>query len=390
MSKDNYRRYQNSVLVAMCIAIFVPNFVHYQLSPLAEELMSDLHLSQKQFSFLFSAPMIPSVFLSLVAGILVDRYNSKRVMGLVILVSTIGSIINLFAGSYPAMLIAFILMGITAGFLNTCNSKLLGGWFQPKQVSSRLGIVLACSTGAMTIAMATTAYFSGRKAAFTFSTILFVIVLAVWWIAYKEPEKKAEQAGGESVGASLKVVTGNRNVWLIGLCLFFIMGGHLVASSYLPTVLAERGIEQVAAGYYSSAYTLGHLLSCFLAPFIASKAGGCKKLFPVFAVLGALGVALSWRAPAGILLGLLQLLTGFCVGAGIPLLMSLPIQLEGIGPRYAGTAGGLTATIQILGAIVLPTFVLVPISGGNLAVMFILGGVCMAAYGALSLRLKVD
>ena len=377
------------VLIAMCIAIFVPNYAQYQLSPLAGELIADLDISQSQFSSLFTAPMIPAVFLSLAAGILVDRYNSKRVIGFAILTSTIGSFISLSSNSYPTMFFAFVLIGITAGFLNSCNAKLLSGWFQPEQIGSRLGIVLAFSTIAMSVALATTTYFSSRKIAFTFTAILFVVALIVWLIAYREPEKKMEQQEGKSIRASLKVVMGNRNIWIIGLCLFFIMGSNVVVSSYLPTILTSRGISQIAAGYYSSIYTIGSLLSCFIAPIIVPKVGGCKKLFLLFAALGALGVAFSWRAPSGFLLGILQLLTGFCVGAGIPLLMSLPIQLDGIGPEYAGTAGGLTATIQLLGAILLPSFVLIPVSGGSLAMTFLGGGICMALYGALSLTLQV-
>jgi NNP family nitrate/nitrite transporter-like MFS transporter len=57
--------------------------------------------------------------------------------------------------------------------------------------------------------------------------------------------------------------------------------------------------------------------------------------------------------------------------------MSLPVQLDEIGPVYAGTAGGFLATIQLIGAVVVPTYVITPIAGANMNLFFILSGGCM-------------
>ena len=67
-----------------------------------------------------------------------------------------------------------------------------------------------------------------------------------------------------------------------------------------------------------------------------------------------------------------MILTGIAIGGNIPLAMGDIINFKGIGPEYVGTASGLVATIQLIGAVVLPSYVLIPIASGNLNTLFIL------------------
>jgi len=55
-----------------------------------------------------------------------------------------------------------------------------------------------------------------------------------------------------------------------------------------------------------------------------------------------------------------------------------------IGTRYAGTAGGFIATLMLLGNIVLPTYIIMPLSGGDYKIFFILEGVCMLIFVILA------
>ena len=59
------------------------------------------------------------------------------------------------------------------------------------------------------------------------------------------------------------------------------------------------------------------------------------------------------------------------------------INFKGIGPEYVGTASGLVATIQLIGAVVLPSYVLIPIASGNFNTLFILAAACMAISAVL-------
>jgi sugar phosphate permease len=380
-------------LAAICIGYLAPNYAQYQLSPLAGSLMEELSISASQFSSLFTAPMIPAIFLSLVAGILVDKHNPRLVVGIAFVISTIGAALNLAGNSYGTLFLGFALTGVAAAFLNSCGAKLLGSWYPPEQLSSKLGIGFAFSTLAMTVALATTAYFPNRHSAFAVALVVFVASTIGWFALYRNPEPVADSgssapAAGEKgeqpgLGALLKRVMSSSGVWLVGLALFCVMGANVVMSSFVPTILQSRGIDAVASGYYSSAYTIGNLVSCIVVPMVAQKAG-TKRTVLVLDVCAFLLVAFGWMAPDGFLLAAALFLAGFFLGGNMPILQSVPIKLAGIGPELAGTAGGLVATVELLGAVFLPSYVLIPAAGGNLATAFVLAGVCMLVSCALT------
>lgn len=398
MEDSRRKRYAGMALAAICIGYLAPNYAQYQLSPLASSLMEELSISASQFSSLFTAPMIPAIFLSLVAGILVDKHNPRLVVGIAFVISTLGAVLNLVGNSYGMLLLGFALTGLAAAFLNSCGAKLLGAWYPPEQISAKLGIAFAFSTLAMTVALATTAYFPDRRTAFSVALALFVVSTVGWFALYRNPEPEGASknvtdsvdASGEGaqptqpgLGELLKRIVSRGGVWLVGLALFFVMGANVVMSSFVPTILQSRGIDSVAAGYYSSAYTIGSLLSCVIVPEAAQKMG-TKRAIIVLDACAFVLVSFGWMAPEGFLLAAVLFLAGFFVGGNMPILLAVPIKLPGVGPELAGTAGGLAATVELLGAVVLPSYVLIPLSGGNLGTTFLLAGVCMLISCALT------
>ena len=103
--------------------------------------------------------------------------------------------------------------------------------------------------------------------------------------------------------------------------------------------------------------------------------------------IAALGAAFAWLLPAGILQNTVFFCVGIASGAGMPLLMTWPLKLKEIGLTYAGTAGGLLAMVGLFGAIVLPTYIIVPMAGNNYHLLFLMSGLCMALYVALAMLL---
>ncbi|MEG0566679.1 MAG: MFS transporter, partial [Hungatella sp.] len=127
----------------------------------------------------------------------------------------------------------------------------------------------------------------------------------------------------------------------------------------------------------SSFMTIGNFVGCLLIPFIAGRIGKNKPVLIVCAAMGALGAAFAWSAPQGILLIAALFLTGSAISGMIPLLMPIPILLKEIGPEYGGTAGGFVCTIQLLGTVVIPSYIIAPITGTNMVLYYILCGLCV-------------
>jgi len=95
-------------------------------------------------------------------------------------------------------------------------------------------------------------------------------------------------------------------------------------------------------------------------------------------VLGGIGAFWSWQVPVGAAIVAALIVSGFLQTAMSPTILSLPVLLPEIGPMYAGSAGGIIATLQVLGAVVVPTFVITRLAGTNLTMLFGLAAVCLA------------
>lgn len=379
--------YRWIALAIACCAMFSPNYSQYQLSPLATQLMETYHLSMGQFSSIFSAPMIPAIFLGLISGLLVDKYGIKTVIGIGLIITAIGTSLRIFAVEFMTMYIEMIMVGLGSTFLNTNAAKVVGSYFRAEKISTAMSVLLASASFGMTVAMATTGLFSTIKSTFIFAAVISIAGAVLWLIFIKNPQEKIADEDRNrvsvSIKAGIKAVTKSKAVWVVGFCLMGILACNLAMSSFLPTALIGRGIDKVTAGIYGSVMTIGCLAGCLTASIIVNKAGKMKPVLFALAIIAAAGAAFAWKAPTGFLLGFGLFITGAAFSGMIPLLMSIPIQLPEIGPIYAGTAGGFTGTLEFLGAVLIPTYIITPIAETNMEIFFMLAGLCMAVVSVL-------
>lgn len=378
------------MVVLMCMGIFVPNYAQFQMTALGKRFADMAGLSATQLGSILTASLVPGMFFSLVAGLLVDRFGSKRVFTISYLLTAAGAAARIWAGSFASMYIAMALIGVHTTFLNANGSKVFGYWFEPKKVGTLMGIFIAVVNVAMALGMGTGALFPGLKHAFLLSAALIAVAVILWAIFAKDraPGQGARHCSGEeipSVARCIKKVVVNRDIWTVGLVLMLMCAGSTALNMFLPTALVYgRGFEEARAGAIGMAIMAGSAVSSFATPIIDSKIKNTKALMLTYGLLGAAGVAFAWRVPEGVFLPIALFVTGFLATGLGPLIMSIPIQLPEIGPVYAGTAGGVVATIQLAGSVVIPTYIITPISGSNYSLLFGLSGIVMLLFAIAS------
>lgn len=384
--RSNYRWV---ILFIMAFGVFGPNYTQFQLSPLAPQIIETFGLTNTEFSSVFTSPMIPAIIFSLIAGLLVDKYGAKKIIAIALMVTALGTIWRIWTGSYLTLFASMFLTGIGITFLNANGPKIIGSWFPPEKVGTMTGIFLGIGTLGMTLGMGTTAMLPSIKSAYTIAALISVIAFILWVFLMKTPPTIGTQGAPPSAKIldSLKVCIKSTNVWVVGFALLFLFGLNLIISSFLPTALGQRGVDPVAAGVYGSMVTFGNLAGCLTMPMLAAKLGRNKPIILTMALIGAFGGAFAWLAPVGFPLYLALFITGVAIGSLMPMLVSIPIQLPEIGPKYAGTAGGFVSTLQLLGAVTIPTYIAAPIAGDNFYLFFIIGGVSALLTFLLSLAL---
>jgi NNP family nitrate/nitrite transporter-like MFS transporter len=374
------------ILCVVCLGQAAANYAQFQLAPLAPQLIEEMELSTGQFSSVFSAQMIPAIFLSLIAGMLADRFGVKRVIVVGFALTAAAALARIWSMNYTMLFACMFVLGIGICILNANTPKIIGSWHAPHRVGFLTGVVLGTCNIAMVLGTGTTALLPSVQVAYILSAALLVIafLLFVFVLPGKNSPHTAAVAVPEvGMMESLKVAASSRGVWIAALIMFLFVGVDMMLSPFLPSALQHRGLSPVLAGLYASIINIGSLIGCLVTPALAARIGRYKPLMAILALIAAFGVTFAWRAPLGLPLGAALFCTGLCRAGILPLAMSLPVQLPSVGPKYAGAAGGITATMQLLGAVVIPTYVVAPFAGENIEVFFAASGVCMIGVCAL-------
>jgi len=375
------------------LVLFVGNYPQYQMSALSYILIPSMGLDAGQFSSIFSASMIPGIFLSLVSGILCDRFGIRCSIGAAAVLAAVGLTGRIFATDYTTLFLCMVFSGIGSAFMMPNLNKMLSVWFSKDRIGQMTGILMAGVTAAQCVGMGTTAYFPSITSAFVFTAALAIAVAAAWfWLVKDVPEEKEhtdalkEPAG--SIRQGLTLVLQNRGVWLIGLGLMCTMGSFVGLSAFLPLALQEgRGFSTEVSGLLASVVMVGSLAGTLINPLIYEKLGRRKGYLCALAVLEGLGIIFGWRLPAGVFMWAALFAAGFAANGIVPILVASVSRLEGLPFSCYGTAGGVTATLQLAGAVILPTYIVTPIAGGSYSRYFLLCGMIAVFGGVFSLML---
>ena len=362
-------------------AQFIGNYGDFQLAAIPARVYAAFGLTDMQFSSLLTAPMLPSIFLSIVIGLLVDRFGIPKIVGIWMILAAAGFILRLFAVSYPVMLVAMALSSCGCMIVNANIAKLASALYPMDKVSRVVGILMAGANAATAVAFATTSMLPSLRVIFLIPAVAAVVTALLWCLFAKDSlfvQNKAPEEEKASIAASLKLCFRSRSLWLAGLTLFLILGSSMVLTNFHVTALTTlKGYSEAMAGSFNSVLMVGAILgSVFLPIFVTKKPAQAPAVVFVMLLISAVTAYGMIALPAaGIYI--CSFINGALRSGVIATLMMTPVLLKEIGPRNAGTAGGFIITLQLIGNVVVPTYIIVPLGGGNLLTYFILASVCM-------------
>ncbi len=383
MTADNRKKKYGILIAAVCFAVyFIGNYMQYQLSPLAATVMKELSLNESQYSSIFTANLFPAIFLSLISGLLVDRFGPRITVGLAVILAALGGIGRIFATSYSVMWISMLLSGMGCLFLTSSSAKILFPYFSAAQLGGVVGIVTAGSNVGMFVATATTAWFPGTRSAYIFSAVLGILLAVCWFLFVRKQDTGGTEAiRPASIRDSLRVCLKNRYVWIAGVTMFFFLIAQVVTSGFLPVALQTvHGMSEKIAGYMTSAFMLGSIAGSAFGPRLLNAVRRKRLYLLASILLAGLCIAFSWKISSPVPLAIVLLAGGAAMSQFIPIIYAFPVGVKEIGPTYAATATGLIATIEMIGATQVPARILTPIFGNNYGGLLISAGcICLLA-----------
>ncbi len=372
------------ILLIIFLTHLTLNFLIYQIGGLASKIIPALQLQPSQFVMVLAAPMLTCALFGIPAGALADRYGVKNVITVGLTLTVLSSFGRIYPTGFAVLFAWMFMLGCGLACLNANVVKILGAWFPSQQLGMVMGIYIAGATTGITIALATSALFPSIEQAFTVSAILSLGILIVWLLLIESKPAGAPAVMIQPIAAYLGVVARSKYIWFGALAMFFYMGTFVTQSGYLANALTEaKGVSPVLAGLVAAFLSLAFMIGAIAGPVVFARIGVTKPCLAPMVILGAMVSYLAWLVPFGALTCLLLLFNGILLGASVPLVMSLPMSLPEIGPVYAGSAGGLISTLQMAGAFLLSSYVIIPLAGADMDRVFLYISIGYLLYSAI-------
>jgi MFS family permease len=259
------------ILAVLTFGFTLSHFQRTSLSAIAPDLIAELHLSPDAFGLIASGIFLGVALGQLPTGILLDRFGTRRVTPVVLLLAVAGSLWFAAADTAWALFGARLLIGL--GIASTLMGTLVvaARWFPPDRFATVSAFVFAIAgglgNGLGTAPMAAAAEIVGWRWAFVGSAavvLLAAIVIAAvardappghrFWM--RRPESVRESLAGVVAVARLPGMARVLVMAMMGYpALMTILGGW--GGPYLADVY---GLGPVARGNVLAAIVAGNVL----------------------------------------------------------------------------------------------------------------------------------
>jgi MFS family permease len=321
-----------------------------------DALRKDFQLDVMQMGWMSSAFLWANVLFLLPAGIILDRYSTRKVIILSMLICILGTLGFALTRSFLLGSFFHALTGIGNAFCFLSCVVLVSHWFSPKRQALVIGSIVTMAFLGGMAAHTPFAYLVnlyGWRNALLIVVVIGVLLLA--WIAFivQDWPNKAKIVRNNTTAPMLPGFLKafmNRQVWLAGLytsCLNLpiMVLGALWGATYLRVV---HQLPDMAASNIVSLIFLGSIIGCPLAGFLSDTQGKRKPVMIAGAALTLLALCplfISNTLPQG-LLSVLFFALGLFSSTQV---VAYPLIAESTSHDTIGTATGL-ASVLIMGS----------------------------------------
>ncbi|MDE1179924.1 MFS transporter [Paraburkholderia sp.] len=188
------KRTQVIAVVFLTIAGVVNYLDRSTLSIANHSVSQELHLSGAQMGLLLSAFSLAYAFAQLPVGAMLDRFGSRAMLGLGMLVWSLAQVAGGFIQTLNHFLAARIVLGVAEAPLFPAGAKVVNEWFAVRERGGPTGTFIASSTIAPMIAppLLTVLMLSfGWRPMFVIMGVLGVLVSVGWYVVYRNRDEVA-------------------------------------------------------------------------------------------------------------------------------------------------------------------------------------------------------
>lgn len=382
MRRADFSRWGIVALLFMVLIVLQQTFAC--LPPLFSEIQREVPMTKTEMGFVFAMVTVASIFLALVTGSVSDRFGSRWIVAGALLVAGLGAGMRFFVTSVAGLAVSTILVGVAVAGLNPNIPRVLAARFPPRELARVSGIVFSAMPIGVGLGLATSARvlsptFGGWRGAMAFIGGLCVVAAVIWGLLYREPAAAAERRDHDALAGLSKVVRIG-DLWLVGIYFGIFNFAVTPLMSLLPIVLEERGIAH--SGEFVAIVMWVSVAGTLLTGAVSDKVGRRRPFLIAAALLSALCIP-PLAALTGVPLVVALVITGTAQGMALPIVMTMPVEITGVGPSLAASAVGLTFMVGTLIGIAGPVVsgMVLDASGSPLAAFLLIAALLLAAAG---------
>lgn len=303
MKENIYNNKTKTTVLTLLFLTWVVNYLDKNSMSVAIIAISkEFSLTPTQGGMVISSFFLAYAIMQLIGGWLTDKYGSKKIILISLLVWSIFTIFTGFAWSFVSLIIIRFLFGIGEGSFPSASSVSLAENF-PKEQRGRAKGLLSASTqigSIISVLLAAVLIESiGWNVMFFIFGILGLIFLLLLWKYLPDRAQQKETANTPKV--SYINVLKNPTAWLLMLIYFGMSMVNWGLNSWLPSYWVNvRGLELVKTGFISMLPVACSLLGILLSSWALDKfaVGKEKYIIILGAVIGIIALYFTMHAEA--------------------------------------------------------------------------------------------
>ncbi len=326
------------------------------IAPALPKIMEALNISPREVSLLITVFTLPGVLLTIVMGVLADRFGRKRILVPSLMLFGIAGGACALVSDFNALLVLRFLQGIGTAGLAFLNVTIIGDLYQGKMCTA----AMCYNASVLNVAVAIYPTLGGAVAMFGWHYPFLLPVAAipiglVVLFGLDNPEPKVEQSFREYLGNAWESVKNRQaiGVFAAGVVTYVLIYGPLI--TYVPIITARN--------FGASSFVIGLVISSMsiTGAITSSQLGRLAKFYPeknlikISFVLFAVSLVLVPLMPDLWLLFIPTIIFGVAHGA---VLSSMPAVLADLTPlkhraAFMSIYGTFTQTGMTLGPLIM-------------------------------------
>jgi MFS family permease len=321
--------YRWTMLFVATLIIFVHSFVFQSVPPVMGELIQDLDLSYKQLGGLMGAYSLPGALLSIMAGVLAERFGSLKIGTAGLLSLLIGTVLVAMSACYGLLTFGRVVGGAGAAVLFVVAPVAVNSWFARQEIGLAMGIYNIAIPGGTILAFNLLGPIAGEhgwQSAMWICVLMAATALVAYRALYRDPEK-SQQTNEISKRLSFTqfVRQADLSIWLLSLVFILYSASMLQVFTIGPSYFSETYDGRINPDLIASLPTIVSLLLMPLAGKLIDLTG--KKEWMV--IIGSVGsAAVLWLIPvSGIHPVASMLLLGIFMAVLLPALYAFPADI---------------------------------------------------------------